>query len=84
MKNTAYRIIRTEDGTYTLHSTEYSQTMHSDSGAYDEALQKHVYPGKILELQEEDAYVLDVGFGIGYNALASIVEFSKKKEGSSI
>ena len=72
-------MIATKDGSYTLYSEEYKEAMHSNSGAYEEALYKHVYPSKIMECQHERIMVLDIGFGIGYNALASIIEFSRRE-----
>ncbi len=56
--------------------------MHSSSGALSESLLKHVYPSKILEREEESIYVLDIGFGLGYNILALIDEFQKRKKKS--
>lgn len=71
--------MKTEDGTFSLYSDEYGQAMHSVSGAYNEALYKHLYPSKILEQGSADLYVLDIGFGLGYNILALVMEFLRKK-----
>ena len=71
-------LIQTEDGTSTLFLKEYSQAMHSISGAYEESLLKHVIPSKILTNDSDVLYILDVGFGLGYNVLAIINEFIKK------
>ena len=78
MKEPTFNLVKTEDGTYSLYSNEYSQAMHSISGAYNEALYKHVYPSNILENHNDDLFILDIGFGLGYNILALIAEFSKK------
>lgn len=74
-KENQYSLVITGDGSPSLHSDEYNEAMHSISGAYEEALLKHVYPSRILECGKKNLYVLDVGFGIGYNALALIKEF---------
>ncbi|MFH0974340.1 MAG: prolipoprotein diacylglyceryl transferase family protein [Spirochaetota bacterium] len=74
----SFHIIKTEDGTDSLYSDEYNQAMHSLSGAYNEALYKHVHPSKILENNSAELRVLDVGFGLGYNILALVIEFLKK------
>ncbi len=79
MDSPYFNLIETEDGTLTLFSEEYGQAMHSLSGAYNEALYKHLYPSKILENDSGELSVLDVGFGLGYNILAFITEFLKKK-----
>ncbi|HPS56518.1 MAG TPA: MnmC family methyltransferase [Spirochaetota bacterium] len=63
-------MITTNDGSATLFLDEYDQAMHSTSGAYEEALFKHVQPSMILEKKKESLTVLDVGFGLGYNVLA--------------
>lgn len=69
-----YKLRPTMDGTFSVESSEYGQAMHSSSGAYEEALHKHVIPSGILEkLKRGDtAAALDIGFGIGYNSLALI------------
>ena len=83
-ENFKYKIIQTEDGTPTLYSNEFNESMHSIYGAYEEALYKHIYPSRILELNKKDISILDIGFGIGYNVLASIIEFKSKRQNSTI
>ncbi|MCU0821378.1 MAG: MnmC family methyltransferase [Spirochaetes bacterium] len=76
--NQKYKIITTEDSTVSLYSEEYQQAMHSVSGAYEEALLKHVLPGGLLDSHRPDMNVLDIGSGIGYNMLALIYESRKR------
>ncbi len=64
----------TGDGTYTIYSEIFSESMHSDSGAYEEALLKHVRPSCVFDNNKTSIRVLDVGFGMGYNTLALIHE----------
>jgi tRNA U34 5-methylaminomethyl-2-thiouridine-forming methyltransferase MnmC len=80
-QNEKYRFIRTEDSTFTLYAKAYDEPMHSLSGAYEEALLKHVYPSRVLDLDPHPLglHVLDVGFGLGYNILALIVEYSRRR-----
>ncbi len=66
----------TGDGTYTIYSEIFSEAMHSDSGAYEEALLKHVRPSCVFGDNKLSVRVLDVGFGMGYNTLALIHEAS--------
>ena len=75
-------LLITDDGTSTLFLEEYKEAMHSISGAYDEALLKHVIPSRILNSNSAELHVLDIGFGIGYNVLALMNEFINKKIGS--
>jgi len=77
-------LITTADGTTTLFLDEYEQAMHSDSGAYEESLLKHIYPSGVLELEADKIDVLDAGFGLGYNVLALIHEFKVRKKQSSM
>jgi chorismate dehydratase len=79
MNDTSYKIVLTRDGSYTLYLAEYDEHMHSLSGAYEEALLKHVHPSGILKQNKKRLLVLDVGFGLGYNILALIEELSKNK-----
>jgi chorismate dehydratase len=83
-KNHNYTLVKTGDGTLTLYSPDYDEHMHTLSGAYEEALLKHVYPSGILEVRLKQIHVLDVGFGLGYNILALISECAKKNYDGSI
>lgn len=69
-------LITTGDGSATLFLDEYDQAMHSTSGAYEEAMLKHVLPSRILEKKKNSLRVMDIGFGLGYNVLALIDRFS--------
>ncbi|OHD63752.1 MAG: hypothetical protein A2176_14540 [Spirochaetes bacterium RBG_13_51_14] len=70
-------MVETGDGSYTLYLSEYDEHMHSLSGAYEEALLKHVYPSGIVLSKKKSLTVLDVGFGLGYNTLALIAELTR-------
>jgi tRNA U34 5-methylaminomethyl-2-thiouridine-forming methyltransferase MnmC len=74
-----FSLVATSDGSYTLHDSSIMESMHSASGAYEEAVLKHVHPSGVLSrrtvpLKRHDGplTVLDIGFGLGYNALALI------------
>jgi tRNA U34 5-methylaminomethyl-2-thiouridine-forming methyltransferase MnmC len=68
------KLVRTGDGTFTLYSENFGEAMHSDSGAYEEALLKHVRPSSVFDNNKSSVKVLDVGFGMGYNTLALVHE----------
>lgn len=70
-------MVKTGDGSYTLYLHDYDEHMHSLSGAYEEALLKHVRPSRILNANKTMLHVLDVGFGLGYNILALLVEIER-------
>jgi len=77
MDKNKFSLIQTEDGTSTIYYDEYSEAMHSTSGAYEESLLKHIYPSRILEQSPGEINVLDIGFGMGYNVLALVAELEK-------
>lgn len=66
-------IFETMDKSPTLYNEQYQEYYHSKSGAVEEAVEKYVRPCKIEELAKKGRLkVLDVGFGLGYNAIAAI------------
>lgn len=79
-----YRVVRTRDGTQTIYSLRYDEAMHSVSGAYQESLLKHVNASGILSKTKKSLHVLDIGFGIGFNILALVVQFLEKKTSSHL
>ncbi|MBN2368642.1 hypothetical protein JXC34_06485 [Candidatus Woesearchaeota archaeon] len=65
----------TEDGSETLRNPDYDEFYHSKSGAVEEAFEKYVRPCRIREMAKKGHLrVLDIGFGLGYNAIAAIDE----------
>jgi len=79
-----YKIIITDDGSSSLYSGEYGETMHTTDGAFSEAVLKHVGPSRVIERMEEESSVLDVGMGLGYNALALMQRFCEQRSGASL
>jgi chorismate dehydratase len=68
-----YRLVMTDDGTPSLWSEEFGQLMHTTDGALAEALWKHLVPCGVLD-KAGSRSVLDIGFGLGYNVLATADE----------
>ncbi len=63
----------TGDDSETFYNEDYNETYHSRSGAVEEAKKKFVEPCKIRELAKKGHIkILDVGFGLGYNAIAAV------------
>jgi len=62
--------IVTKDGSVTYKNNEYDETYHSVSGAIEETIKKFIEPCKISS--KNPIRVLDIGFGLGYNAIAAI------------
>ncbi len=67
-----YRKVATEDGSYTFFSTFFKEKFHSSAGALSEAKHKFIIPSGLDErLQQGKVSLLDVGFGLGCNALSA-------------
>jgi len=73
--------VLTEDGSVTLYHPEYRQHFHSLTGAATEALEKFIKPSGIESMLKDGKRirVLDVGFGLGVNAL-SLIEIAEKDD----
>jgi tRNA U34 5-methylaminomethyl-2-thiouridine-forming methyltransferase MnmC len=74
-----FRVIATDDGSVSLFTEEYGQAMHTTDGALTEAFVRHVLASRVLERSTSEITVLDVGFGLGYNALALIEALADRK-----
>jgi chorismate dehydratase len=75
-----YILKETEDGSVTLYSSQYQQTMHSLSGALEEAEKKHIVPSGIIGKLTAPVKVLDIGFGLGYNVLALLEHYDAQMQ----
>ncbi len=68
--------VQTGDGTITLYNGKYKELYHAMDGAVREARKKYAESCKIAELARKKKgkplRVLDLCFGIGYNAIAAI------------
>lgn len=70
-----YAAIATRDGTPTFWSRRWSEHYHSREGALSEGQAKFVGPSGLgKRLRVGDVALLDVCFGLGYNALAACAE----------
>lgn len=67
----------TKDGSITFFNESADQHYHSTSGAYDEALQKHVIPSGVRKFKGP-VVLVDACFGLGYNTIVAINEIRKK------
>ena len=65
-------IIRTADGSTTIHLPDWDECYHSRNGAIAEAY--HVFIRNGLEQTSGDVSILEIGFGTGLNALITAIE----------
>jgi len=73
-------LILCEDGTNTLYSKEFDEPYHSTKdGALHESLEKHVKPALSIKNKYSTLTILDICFGLGYNAFATLYYIKKNK-----
>ena len=71
-------IIKTLDGSTTIHLEEWGECYHSKHGAIQEA--KHVFIKNGLSLFEKPISILEIGFGTGLNAFITFLEAIRKNQ----
>lgn len=72
-------IIKTLDGSTTIHLKEWDECYHSKHGAIQEA--KHVFIKNGLSLfEDKPVSILEIGFGTGLNAFITFLEATQKKQ----
>lgn len=72
-------IIRTADGSTTIHLPEWGESYHSKHGAIQEAY--HVFIKNGLSLFEgRPVSILEIGFGTGLNAFISFLESERRQQ----
>ena len=77
----SYREVETDDGSKTLYSSFFKENYHSTAGAETESLEKFIKPTQLVErLEQGSVKLLDIGFGLGCNALTAF----DQAEGQSI
>jgi tRNA U34 5-methylaminomethyl-2-thiouridine-forming methyltransferase MnmC len=64
---------QTQDGSFTLFSTEFNEAFHSHYGAKQESLLKFAVPTRLPILAETGfVRLLDICYGLGYNTAAAL------------
>jgi len=73
-------LLKTGDGSYTLHIAEWDEQYHSKHGAIAEALHVFIKEGLYYyatKISSEDISILEIGFGTGLNAFLTLLEAKK-------
>lgn len=75
---------RTGDGTFTLYHPAYRQHFHSLAGAQEESRKKYLEPARLAEKLASGRRIrlLDVGFGLGCNAMSAFRLANEIKAGT--
>lgn len=78
--------VETEDGSISYHSIDYDEMFHSKAGAKSEAFYKFVKPAMIDSglVNRGEFALLDVGFGLAYNSISAIENYTERNPGGSI
>jgi len=75
-------LLKTGDGSYTIHLPEWNEQYHSKHGALNEALHVFIKTGLhyfLAENPSEEIEILEIGFGTGLNAFLTLMEAEKLK-----
>ena len=73
-------LLKTGDGSYTLHISEWDEQYHSKHGAINEALHVFIKEGLYHWFSENAATetsIMEIGFGTGLNAFLTFLEAEK-------
>jgi tRNA U34 5-methylaminomethyl-2-thiouridine-forming methyltransferase MnmC len=72
------KIVKTKNGDHTLFVPEFDEHYHSTNGAIEEA--EHVYiNGGLKQIESNEIFVLEIGFGTGLNAFLSAMFAANNK-----
>ena len=82
-RKSVFQGIKTEDGSPSLYHPKYRQHFHTLAGARSEAEKKFVEAVHLRQILKERASteLLDIGFGLGYNAVAAVNAAEEVKVG---
>ncbi len=75
-----FKKVETADGTFTLWHPLFEESYHSVSaGALEESIKKFLIPSQLplLAKEKDEINLLEVGFGLGYNLVATCVTLLK-------
>ena len=75
-----FKKVETADGTFTLWHPLFEESYHSVSaGALEESIKKFLIPSQLplLAKEKDEINLLEVGFGLGYNLVATYVTLLK-------
>lgn len=75
-------LLKTGDGSYTLHIAEWDEQYHSKHGAIAEALHVFIKEGLKYWFTKNDSTeisIMEIGFGTGLNAFLTFLESEKSK-----
>jgi tRNA U34 5-methylaminomethyl-2-thiouridine-forming methyltransferase MnmC len=72
------KIVKTDDGSSTIHLTEWGENYHSKFGAIQEAYHVFIKSGLDLFADNSKVSLLEIGFGTGLNCFITYLESKKR------
>ncbi len=75
----AYKLIKTNDGSFSLFNEKYKDYYHNIEGALSESYFSFLLPIKKFLIKFDNFIIFDIGFGLGYNSFL-IKRFLKEKK----
>lgn len=72
------RIIKTNDGSTTIHIEDWDETYHSKHGAIQEAYHVFIKSGLDSFQDNSEISILEIGFGTGLNSFITFLESQKR------
>ena len=80
MSNLKKELLHTEDGSLTIHLSEWNESYHSKHGAIQEAYHVFIKNGLDFFADRKQVSILEIGFGTGLNALITLLESQKRAQ----
>ncbi|SFU34088.1 tRNA U34 5-methylaminomethyl-2-thiouridine-forming methyltransferase MnmC [Pustulibacterium marinum] len=72
------KVVKTADGSTTIHIEEWNENYHSSHGAIQEAYHVFIKSGLNLFPNDSTLGILEIGFGTGLNAFITFLEAEKR------
>jgi len=73
-------LLRTQDGSLTIHLPEWNESYHSKHGAIQEACHVFIKNGLDFFVHQKEVNILEIGFGTGLNAFITLLESQNRNQ----
>src|SRR5690554_2525821 len=73
-------LLRTQDGSLTIHLPEWNESYHSKHGAIQEACHVFIKNGLDFFAHQKEVNILEIGFGTGLNVFITLLESQNRNQ----
>lgn len=80
MSKPEQEILKTNDGSFTIHLPEWNESYHSKHGAIQEAYHVFIKNGLDFFSDKKEVSILEIGFGTGLNTFITLLESEKRNQ----